>query len=109
MNERRKHPRIRFGFKVEDAGRKRDWMTDDISSGGCFLQALEKMAPGTKMSLIFQLPGSSTYIEAVGEVKHLAEEGMGVKFIAMDGKGAAETKKFVEDYIRFQGKEKKAY
>jgi len=109
MNERRRHPRIRFGFKVEDASGTREWMTDDISSGGCFLQALEKMSPGTKMSLVFQLPGSSKYIEAVGEVKHLKEEGMGIKFIAMDSKGEEETRKFVEDYISFQEKEKKNY
>ena len=102
MDEQRRHQRIRFGFRVEDPTGKMVWMTEDISSGGCFLQAVEKAPIGTKITLAFQLPGSSKYIEAVGEVKHIREKGMGVEFVAMDAVSKEETERFVGDYIKYQ-------
>jgi uncharacterized protein (TIGR02266 family) len=102
MDEQRKYQRVRFGFRVEDASGKKAWMTEDISPGGCFLQALEKTPVGTKINLVFQLPGSAKYIEAVGEVKNIREKGMGIEFIAMDADSKKETESFVEDYIKYQ-------
>ena len=78
------------------------WMAEDISSGGCFLQAVEKAPLGAKINLAFQLPGSSKYIEAVGEVKHIREKGMGIEFISMQADGKEETERFVGDYIKYQ-------
>jgi len=108
MEDQRRHQRIRFGFRVEDAGDKTVWMTEDISAGGCFLQAVEKAPLGTKINLSFQLPGSFKYIEAVGEVKHIREKGMGVEFIAMDAESKEETEHFVGDYLRYQNQSSKS-
>lgn len=106
MEEKRRQKRVRFGFRVQDKSGKKVWMTEDISSGGCFLQALEKMPIGTKISLTFQLPGSSKYIEAVGKVKNIREKGMGVEFITMGTDGKEETEGFVRDYIKYQDRDK---
>ena len=102
MDEQRQYQRVRFGFRVEDTSGKRVWMTEDISLGGCFLQALEKTPVGTKINLVFQLPGSVKYIEAIGKVKHVREKGMGIEFIAMDADSKKETESFVGDYIKYQ-------
>lgn len=102
MGDQRKNQRIRFGFRIEDASGKTMWMAEDISAGGCFLQAVEKAPLGAKINLAFQLPGSPKYIEAVGEVKHIREKGMGVEFITMDADSKEETERFVSDYIKYQ-------
>jgi hypothetical protein len=81
MEDKRRYQRIQFGFRVEDASGKKIWMTEDVSAGGCFLQALEKIPVGSKIDLVFQLPGSSKYIEAVGEVKHIKDKGMGIELL----------------------------
>ena len=102
MNDKRREQRIKFGFRVEDASGSKVWMAEDISSGGCFLQALEKEPVGAKISLVFQLPGSSKYIEAVGEVKHVQQEGIGVKFVDMDPESKEETVRFVEEFSKYE-------
>jgi hypothetical protein len=102
MEDQRKDQRIRFGFRVEDAAGKTVWMAEDISSGGCFLQAVEKAPVGAKISLAFQLPGSAKYIEAMGEVKHTGERGMGIEFVTMDPDSKEETERFVGDYMKYQ-------
>jgi hypothetical protein len=101
LEEKRKYPRIRFGFRVEDANGKKAWMTDDISSGGCFLQKFQETPIGSKISLVFQLPGSPKYIEAVGEVKHLKEGGVGIEFIAINSEDRKETEEFVKEFIKY--------
>ena len=102
MEEKRKYLRIRFGFKVEDASGKKAWMTEDISSGGCFLQKLQETPIGSKISLVFQLPGSPKYIEAVGEVKHLKKGGVGIEFIAIDSETRKKTEEFVKEFIKYE-------
>ena len=102
MKEKRKYQRIRFGFKVEDSSSKKVWMTENISPGGCFLQTIENIPVGTKIDLVFQLPGSSKYIEAVGEVKRLERGGIGVEFVNMDSEGQKKTEDFVRDFIKFE-------
>lgn len=104
MVENRKHLRVQFGFQVEDKSGKKKWMTDDISVGGCFLKAVESMTVGSKIDLVLQLPGSTQYIEAVGEVKHTKESGMGVQFITMDNEERAEVDRFVQDVHQFSDK-----
>ena len=103
MDEKRKHQRVQFCFQIKDKNGKKIWMTDDISVGGCFLKAVESMPVGSKIDLVFQLPGSSRYIEAVGEVKHTKESGMGVEFINMDHKERGEVDRFVQDVYKFVG------
>jgi len=102
VEERRKCPRIHFGFRVEDASGKNAWMTEDISSGGCFLQKLQETPIGSKISLVFQLPGSPKYIEAVGEVKHIKESGVGIEFIGIDSEDKKSTEAFVMGYIKYE-------
>jgi hypothetical protein len=102
VEEKRKYPRIRFGFRVEDANGKKAWMTEDISPGGCFLQKFQETSSGSKISLLFQLSGSPKYIEAVGEIKHFKEGGVGIEFIAIDSEDKKETKKFVKEFIKYE-------
>lgn len=77
-------------------------MTEDISTGGCFLQKLQETPIGSKISLVFQLPGSTNYIEAVGEVKHLKEGGAGNEFIAIDVEDKKETEEFVKKLLKYE-------
>ena len=102
MEEKRKFPRINFGFRVEDANGKKAWMTEDISPGGCFLRELQETPVGSKITLVFQLPGSSKYMEAVGEVKHIREEGAGIEFIAIDLEDKKETTGLVKEFIKYE-------
>ena len=102
MEERRKCPRIHFGFRVEDDSGKKAWMIEDISSGGCFIQKFQETPIGSKISLVFQLPGSLKYIEAVGEVKHLKERGVGIEFIGIDSEDRKATDEFVKEFIKYE-------
>ena len=98
MNEKRKHPRLKSGFRIHDKSVEKTWVTEDIAVGGCFLKAIESMPVGSKIDLVFQLPGSTHYIEAVGEVKHTKESGMGVGFITMDNQERDEVDRLVQDF-----------
>jgi hypothetical protein len=98
MNEKRKHERLQFGFWMHDKSGKKSWVTEDISVGGCFLEAIESMPVGSKIDLVFELPGSSHYIEATGEVKHTRDGGMGLEFSNMDYKEKDEVDQFVRKY-----------
>jgi uncharacterized protein (TIGR02266 family) len=100
--DKRRYPRIRFGFRVEDPAGQMEWMTEDISIGGLFLKTLEKLPVGSKLQLVFQLPGSSRVIEAIGEVKHHREEGMGLEFSKMDQEGREEMERFIKDFIKYR-------
>jgi len=107
MIEKRKHLRLQFGFRVHSKSGNGTWVAEDISVGGCFLKAIESMPVGSKIDLVFQIPGSSNYIEAGGEVKHINGSGMGVEFIDMDNKGKEEVDHFVQDVYQFIGKHSK--
>ena len=102
MDDKRRHQRLRFGFLIEDPEGERQWMTENISLGGCFLQTIEKLPVGSKIRIVFQLPYSTRYIEALGEIKHLQEEGMGLEFIAMEEEGRAEIGRFIKDFLQYQ-------
>jgi hypothetical protein len=104
MIEKRKHLRLQFGFRVHAKNGKEAWVAEDISVGGCFLKALESMPVGSKIDLVFQLPGSSHFVEAAGEVKHVKERGMGLEFIDMNNKEKDEVGRFVQDVYQFIGK-----
>ncbi len=104
MLEKRKHLRLQFGFRIHDKSGKKAWVNEDISVGGCFLKAIESMPVGSKIDPVFQIPGSSRYIEAAGEVKHIKERGMGLEFIDMDHKEKDEVDRFVQDTYQFIGK-----
>ena len=103
MEEKRRHPRVHFGFRIEDANGRKTWMTEDISVGGCFLKTLEEAVIGSKVELVFQLPGSPKYIEVIGEVKHVREnKGVGVEFVVMDSTGKEAIEGFVQDYLKYE-------
>jgi len=104
MVDNRKHLRINFGFQVRDGSSARVWMTEDISVGGCFLKAIEKIPIGSKINLVFQLPGFSRYIEAVGEVKHVKENGMGIEFVGLGNKEKNVVDRFVQEVHQFSDK-----
>ena len=104
MIEKRKHLRLQFGFWIHDKRGEKAWVNEDISVGGCFLKAVESMPVGSKIDLVFQLPGSSHYIKATGEVKHVKDKGMGLEFIGMDHKEKSEVDRFLQDTYQFIGK-----
>jgi putative N-acetylmannosamine-6-phosphate epimerase len=52
--------------------------------------------------LVFQLPGSAKYIEAVGEVKHLKKGGVGIEFIAIDSEDRKKTEEFVKEFVKYE-------
>jgi uncharacterized protein (TIGR02266 family) len=103
MIEKRKHLRLQFGFWVHDKSGKKAWVAEDISVGGCFLKAVKNAPVGTKIDLVFQLPGSSHYIEAAGEVKHVKDRGMGLEFVDMNREERDEVDHFVQDVYQFVG------
>jgi hypothetical protein len=102
MKEQRQFTRIRFGFRAEEKSGHGRWMIEDISEGGCFLRALERLPIGSMINLIFQLPGSFRYIEAVGEVKHVNKRGTGVEFLEIDMESKREAEGFVRDFMHYQ-------
>ncbi len=77
MKEQRKFARIRFGFQGEDINGHGGLMIEDISEGGGF-------------------------VEAVGEVKHVNEGGLGVEFLEIDAASRRETGGFVRDFMLYQ-------
>jgi hypothetical protein len=104
MIEKRKHLRLQFGFWIHEKNSKQTWVAEDISVGGCFIKAIEEAPIGSKIDLIFQLPGSSRYIEASGELKHTTEKGMGMQFVDMGHEQKDEVDRFVQDVYQFIGK-----
>ena len=106
MIEKRKYLRLQFGFWIHDKSGKETWVAEDISVGGCFIKALEKAPIGSRIDLLFQLPGSSRHIEATGEVKHTKEKGMGLEFLDMGREEKDEVDRFVQDIFQFVGKQR---
>jgi len=96
--DKRRFPRIEFGFCIEEAGGSALWMTANISQGGCFLKTREHKPINTLLSLSFKLPGSRQNLHVLGEVKHVADHGMGVKFMEMDTVSEVEIHRFMRDY-----------
>lgn len=97
--DKRKFPRISFGFPVEEAAGRSLWMTENVSLGGCFLRAAESRPVGSGIDLSFRLPGSQQNVRVFGEVRHVQENGMGIAFIRMDTVSRVETERFVRDYF----------
>lgn len=97
MRDKRAHPRLNFGIRVQGKDGKTSWMTEDISAGGCFVNALEELPVGSKIDIVFQVPGSIVYIEAQGQVKRLRKGGMGIEFVAMGPEQKDEIKRFVKE------------
>jgi c-di-GMP-binding flagellar brake protein YcgR len=97
MRDKRAHPRLNFGIRVEGKDGKKSWMTEDISAGGCFVNTLENLPIGSKIDIVFQVPGSSMYIEARGQVKQLRKGGMGIEFVALEPEQKDEIKHFVQE------------
>jgi hypothetical protein len=86
VKEKRECRQSRFGFKMEEGDGKKAWTSEEISSGGG-LHKFQKSPIGSKIRLIFKLPGSTNYIEVVGEVTHSTDKGAGVEFITIDSEG----------------------
>ena len=105
MDDKRRYQRLRFGFLVIEPHGQRQWMTENISLGGCFLETVEKLSVGAKIRLIFQLPDSTRYIEALGEVKHFRKEGMGIEFVDMKNEGKEDIERFIRDFIQYQNED----
>lgn len=97
MRDKRAHPRLTFGIRVQDKDGTKSWMTEDLSAGGCFVNSLENLPIGSKIDIVFQVPGSGFYIEARGQVKQLRKGGMGIEFLAMEPEHKDEIKRFVKE------------
>lgn len=89
---RRLKSQIQVDFSLEDEVSV--LYSYNICARGMYLETVCPFAPGTKLSLRFNLPDSSRTIHAVGEVVHVIEEsedveswrlpGMGIEFVAID-------------------------
>lgn len=58
----------------------------DISATGIFVRSDRVVAPGTVVSMHLELPGGKA-LPVHGKVKRSVEEGMGIYFINLDGRG----------------------
>jgi len=99
MNGKRRHRRIKFGIQIEEGKGNKRWMTEDISVGGCFVNALEGLPAGSKINISFQIPGSYRCIEVMGEIKRIQRSGMGVEFTDINNEEKYELERFVNDFM----------
>jgi hypothetical protein len=77
-----------------------DWVdvrSPDISTSGLFINTPHSFAKGTRLKLRFELPGTGTRIQAVGEVRHcLPGVGVGVEFVDLHELARREIQKYVD-------------
>lgn len=97
MRDKRAYHRLTFGIRVQDKNGTKSWMTENISAGGCFVNSLENLPIGSTIDIVFQVPGSSSYVEARGQVKQLRESGMGIEFLTMEPEHKDEINRFIKE------------
>ena len=77
-----------------------DWVdvrSPDISTSGLFINTPHSFPKGARLKLRFELPGTGTRIQAVGEVKHcLPGIGVGVEFVDLHELARVEIDKYVK-------------
>ncbi len=77
-----------------------DWVdvrSPDISATGMFINTPHTFSKGAKLKLRFELPGTGTRIQAVGEVRYsLPGVGVGVEFVNLPELARREIEKYIE-------------
>ncbi len=77
-----------------------DWVdvrSPDISTSGVFVNTPHTFQKGARLKLRFELPGTGTRIQAVGEVKHcLPGIGVGVEFVDLHALARVEIQKYID-------------
>jgi uncharacterized protein (TIGR02266 family) len=105
-DERRKSPRYAAAFHLhlvfDDLDELRSAYTRDISEGGIFVSTEQPLPISSLVKLKISLVHEDlTYIEAEGEVVHVAkpgsrlQSGMGVKFVSIRD----ESRQFIREYV----------
>jgi Tfp pilus assembly protein PilZ len=89
VRERRKHYRKSFFMVVDYATQERTYkdFIKNISTGGVFIETRMPMDTGQKVAMSFPLPNSQQHIKIAGEIVRSSLQGIGVKFILMEGMG----------------------
>ena len=81
-----------------------DWVdvrSPDISTTGAFINTPHAFPIGTKLKLRFELPGTGTRIQAVGEVRYcLPGVGAGVEFVDLHELARAAIQDYIEAMAR---------
>ena len=77
-----------------------DWVdvrSPDISTTGAFINTPHAFPKGTKLKLRFELPGTGTRIQAVGEVRYcLPGVGAGVEFVDLHALARTAIQKYID-------------
>jgi uncharacterized protein (TIGR02266 family) len=97
--ERRRFRRVPISTRIEaEAGGEFHSVTaENISSGGMLIRSSKTLPEGTKVRLLFKLPGSEREFRVQGTVQHVSPGAfMGVRFDAMTDADRQELSLFVE-------------
>ena len=80
MKELRKNPRKPFAKFTYFASQNKYYkgLIKNINRGGAFIETKAKLSPGQKIKLV--TPGMKKYILIRGEIIHINQIGIGVKF-----------------------------
>ena len=83
---KREHPRKPFLMVVDYASPDRVYkdFIQNISPGGVFIETAIPFSVGQEISLAFPLPKSQKHVKIAGEVVHVEDRGIGVKFKLAD-------------------------
>ena len=102
--ERRTNPRVPMVVKVEDlqTGKKAQYYSREVSSGGLFLETNDVYSVGTPLQLSFEIPGSGHHVDVKSSVVHSQKviekgknPGMGIRFEDIDSR----SKKLLIEYV----------
>ena len=85
--ERRINPRIDLDFQIAIAGLKGMERTKNFSTGGLFIFTghAEHFKRGDSVNLTTKLPLEEKVVKLRGEIAHISDKGMGVKFVDLTG------------------------
>jgi len=98
QDERRALRRARGYFQAEwELPEGRDsGLVRDISTGGCYVQSGRRVAVGSPVRIVVQMP-SGNWIKALGVVAHRAPAGFGVRFKDLSERAQAEIQAVIRD------------
>ena len=102
-SEKRRHARIHLpkGMFVAwyGGGESEVSRVQKLSTGGLFISATKMPPVGTKLNLVFEVPGGSVHTDAV--VRNFTpDEGMGVEFTKMDAKSRILLERLLKRLLR---------
>src|SRR5688572_23422127 len=100
--DRRRAARVPLDLWVEEEKGNELYFrrTGNVSVGGIYFEQTIPHALGTKVKLRFSLPGSSTVIEATGEIVNTPQVkdglGMGLRFVHLDAVAQQKLATFID-------------